>query len=288
MKKFCFNFIAFILLLFVFNIIIYNFTKSIKYYAHYEVLPNTKFKSFLFSDSHGGRLGKKTERFNTYNFSAGSDSYFDIERKLKFLIHENYQIDTIFLSFDDHMLNTYRENTNNKDRSSYYLTHLDFNNKFEYINSRYIKYYFPIIQPKIRSLFRLMMYNKIKKNQTNSSKESWANLPLNIRKRKAQKRKQKHFSSNATSNSLKYSLERIILLCKMHKINLLGIKFPLSATYIEALNGNNYEVENVFLKNYIPLLDYKSLFINNSNYFYNQDHLNNTGAEILVNTIFKK
>jgi hypothetical protein len=186
------------------------------------------------------------------------------------------------------MLNTYRENTNNKDRSSYYLTHLDFNNKFKYINSRYIKYYFPIIQPKIRSLFRQMIYSKIIKTQTNSSKENWANLPLNIRKRKAKKRKQKHFLSNATSNSLKSSLERIILVCKMHKINILGIKFPLSATYIEALNGNNYEVENVFIENNIPLLDYKSLFINNSNYFYNQDHLNNLGAEVLVNTIFKK
>lgn len=78
-----------------------------------------KGKATLLSDSHGAALGNLTEKINVYNFSMGSDSYFDMETKLIYLI-KNSNVNKILIIVDDHTLSTYREKLNNIDRSSYY------------------------------------------------------------------------------------------------------------------------------------------------------------------------
>ena len=97
-----------------------------------------KYRSFLFSDSHGGAL-ERTNLFKigVFNFSNGSDSYVDIYYKLNFLFENHIHIDTIFLAVDEYFLNKRKEIYNNENRSIIFSTFSSFRN----FNSNKITYY---------------------------------------------------------------------------------------------------------------------------------------------------
>lgn len=95
------------------------------------------------------------------------------------------------------------------------------------------------------------------------------------------------WSIDINNVSLEYFVKTVEL-AKEKNINVIFIKYPVSKEYDEALIQNNVSREDHYnkiftevdkvLKNY-TILDYYSLFANNSDYFYDSDHLNNIGAE---------
>ena len=95
MKRFYYNIFIFFTLILLFNSILFLFAKS-KYYIGYEKRPAKRFSAFILSDSHGLPIGDFSEKYNVFNFSAGSDSYFDMKRKISYLLENGYIVDTIF------------------------------------------------------------------------------------------------------------------------------------------------------------------------------------------------
>ena len=127
MRKFIIKTIYFSFILIIINVILNHYGNNI-YLNNYKNY-SSKFNSFLLADSHGLPLKNYTEKNGVYNFSAGSDSYFDMKRKINFLLTQT-KVDTIYITVDDHTLSPYREKTNNLDRSIYFSTINDYSNVF--------------------------------------------------------------------------------------------------------------------------------------------------------------
>ncbi len=290
MRNFIYNILPFISLIVIFNFIIFLFAE-INYYSDYRITPDPAFNSFLFSDSHGLPLDTHTQEFGIYNFSAGSESYVDIKRKLNWLIEHNYNIDDAYITADDHTLSSYRDRGNNNDRSVFYVSTLDQESPYDYITNRYITYFATIFQPKVQSVFKSYLAAKIKSifNPTTSKHESaerWEALSAKEKNKKSELRKNSQFPSKGKSNKLKKALLDIIALSKKHNFSLIGIKYPLSNTYIDAVNGLGYGADEILLNHGIPVLDYKKLYTNNIEYFSDQDHLNALGGKLFARELF--
>ncbi len=98
------------------------------------------YSTYLLADSHGIPLGDFTELYDVHNFSGHSDSYFDMERKLKYLIR-NTNVSKVYISVDDHTLSPTREKQNNLDRSAYYTEKEDFSDFQDFFLEKYLNYY---------------------------------------------------------------------------------------------------------------------------------------------------
>lgn len=290
MKKFIKNISYFLILLFIINLALYYYGNKL-YYNKYSS-PSLEFDSYLLADSHGGRLYDFTEKYGVYNFSDGGDSYFDMYRKTLYLIN-NTKVDTIFITVDDHTLTPYREKLNNLDRSIKYCTKNDFNNFYSYLKEAYFNYYIMFFQPKVRSLIKLYFESKIKSifspNRNSSQKKrtiKWKMRTIADRIQSSQKRAELQFSEKEVSITLSKSLVDIINICNENSITLIGIKFPLASEYIQVLGNSTSHAQQLFKEKNLKVYDMRNIFINNSEYFENQDHLNKVGGKLFVDKLF--
>lgn len=245
-----------------------------------------QYDSYLFGDSHSLSLGQDINKYNVYNFSVGRDSYFDIERKIKFLL-EKQKIKTIYLSVDDHNLSPYRETANNMTKSEFYCRQRDYNSTLEYFYNQYFKRYFVLFNPEINVALRNFIKNIFRNDKVELKNENWCSLPLSKRVIESNKRFRDQFSSGNKSQTLTLSLLRIVEICKTHRINLIGIKFPLAKEYLQVIGHKSYRADSVLLRKNIPVLDFKEGIITDCSDFLNQDHLNYKGAQKLIKVIFK-
>jgi hypothetical protein len=292
MKKFILSILSFLLIVLIFNGIVLFFA-DFHYYKNYDKKPNKNFRSFIMSDSHGLPIGKFSEEFNVYNFSAGSDSYLDIERKIKYLIENDYKIDTIYITVDDHGLSPQRETANNLDRSVIYSSEDEYDSSFSYFREKYLKYYLAIFQPRIRTLFKQYLKENFKhiyfkKNNNLDNDIPWFKLSESERIIRVEFRKQSQFGSEFKSKKLEEKLVEIINLCKKNNIELFGVKFPLPNTYVKMLGDKNFGADKVFLSNGIEVFDYKLIFIDHNEYFKNTDHMNSKGGKIFTKVLLGK
>jgi len=291
MKKFGYNIFFFLAIILLFNGILFLFAFS-KYHKGYKKRPDKSFDTFILSDSHGLPLGKFSEKYNVFNFSDGSDSYFDMKRKILFLLENEYNVNTIYITVDDHSLSLYRENINNLDRSSAYSLPNEYNSYYEYIKLKYIEYYFPIFQPKIATLFKFYLKDKMKAicqpNRNSLREKDWIYLSEYEKTNNAKNRMKLQFPSDNKSFRLEKALLEIIYLCKTHGIKLIGVKFPLSNTYSKVLGNRGYGADELIAAKGLKVIDKKEIFIDNPEYFRNQDHLNTKGAKVFSKILFNE
>lgn len=287
MKKFISNLFIFLIIILFFNFVIFVFAND-NYYKNYQEFPSKNYHSFIIADSHGIPIEKFSEKYKVFNFSTSSDSYLDMQRKVSYLIENNYKVEKIYLTVDNHTLSSYRENANNADKSIIYTSKIDLN----YLKERYLKYYFPIFQIKVNPLLKIYLESKVKKIFPQEihplGNVVWSKLPEKEKFKRAEERIKGQFPTPNKSEKLEKILLEIITLCKANKIELIGLKFPLSNTYITALGNRNYGADKVFLSNGLRVMDYKTIFVDEEDYFSDQDHLNFKGGEELVKKILKK
>lgn len=265
---------------FLFNSIIRN-----NYTGLYEIV-NLDFDSYLIADSHGLSIKDNLRKNEIYNFSASSDSYFDIYRKIKYLI--NYSnVKRIYLTVDDHTLSPYRESANNLDRSTYYADKDEFSNNIDYVLNKLISNV-PFFKPKSRDIVKSKIKSYLFVNSNVNTTSDWSKLTNSQKKSSCLTRVKTQFGYKNQSSQLTNKLQEIILLCKHNNIELIGIKFPLSQTYVEILNNKNFGADNIFLENNLETWDFKDEFIMNPEYFANQDHLNEIGGYNFSNILIKK
>jgi len=147
MERFKKSIIKFALLMLLINGVIFlvKYILFADYYKH-----SDEFSSYLLADSHGWYLGDKTESIGVTNFSYYSDSYLDTERKLNYLV-ENEEIDTIYISADDHTLSPYRDFSNNGYKSiKYEYTQGDYN--LSDFAEYKLQHYIVLFDPNIRAI----------------------------------------------------------------------------------------------------------------------------------------
>lgn len=289
MKKFSIKVGLFFAILFIVNLLLFNLGNDL-YYKNYDKHA-INFNTYMFSDSHGSPLGEHPQKYKVYNFSVGGDSYIDIKRKINFLI-EKATIDTIYLSADEHMLSPYREKLNNFDKSSYYTTISDFSTQFEYYKSE-VSQKIIFFQPKtgavlkkyfVSKLENLFMSKQVKELNTDLN---WNELPLKTKATRIEKRVEIQFNFQENSMLLEATLLEIINICETNNIVIIGVKFPLTKEYYTITKDKIFGVDSIFKSNNLKVLDFQSIYIENSNLFYNEDHLTSKGGKIFTDILFK-
>ena len=110
-------------MLMVLNVIMYYFGEKYYFKGYYEY--SLAYDTYILADSHGLVLENDSEIYGAYNFSAASDSYIDMLRKIKYLAR-NTNIQKVYITVDHHTLSPYRERINNTDRSTFYSTSEDY------------------------------------------------------------------------------------------------------------------------------------------------------------------
>jgi hypothetical protein len=270
--KLIFFFSGLLLISLLFNSIIYD-----NYTDLYEAV-DLNFDTYLLADSHGLPLADNLEKYGVYNFSAASDSYHDMYRKIRYLIQKS-NVNRIILTAGDHTLSPYRDDYNNLDRSICFATLDEFDNKFDFIKTRFIFNNIPVFKPKARDIVKF----KLKSTLFNTSDESicsnWSQLSVKEKKSRCLSRSKAQFRYEEKSKQLANKLEDIFLLCDQNNIEIIGIKLPLSKVYLELLGEKNFKADSLFLKHNLIIWDFKKTLIDKPEYFQNQDHLNETGGE---------
>jgi hypothetical protein len=290
MKIFIIKLSIFTLMLASINTLLFWKAYSIYYSPYSSVSMN--FKCVLLADSHGLPLGDSTEKFGVYNFSAGSDSYPDMYRKLAFLI-KHTRIDTVFIGVDDHMLSPYREILNNLDRSVVFSLPNEFSNTFHYAIEKYLRRFLVFFQPKALDVINLYIRNMVKGiiSDSENKKQKEINSPWRFKSWEerihlSKKRAADQFAYSKSSSIMKSSLLALIDICEVNNIQLIGIKFPLSFAYIETIKDRTYNAEIVLSSREITVRDFKNIYIQNSGYFKDQDHLTDFGGHKFAELLF--
>lgn len=264
----------------ILNIIGFLLVKGL-YLDEYNIDEVTE-ESLLLSDSHGLPLGD-VSRFGVSNLSNASDSYLDMERKLRFVL-KHHKVKKVFLTVDDHTLSSYRDDLNNEDRSVVFTDLNSFENGLELFVEKYFRYYVIWFNPKYSSI--LQQYIKGKKKSKKDKKKPWSSLNNNQRLEQSRGRFERQFSSTDTSVVMRESLEAIIQLCKDEGVELIGVKFPLAGEYNDLVGELSYGAEQVFYENKLKVVDFKRSPELNNSHFDNQDHLNRIGGDWLSKKIF--
>jgi hypothetical protein len=291
MNKFFKNLLLFSLILLLLNFIFLQIVNN-KYFVHYKN-HSLNFKSYLLADSHGLPLSNKLEKIGVYNFSAGSDSYFDMKIKLNYLIR-NKKIDTIYISIDPHGLSPYREKSNNNDRSIFYKSISDYSNIFEFLNNK-SSLYIVFMQPKSRE-FILQYFNSLLKRLfftnhkigINDKLINWSHYSYLEKKRKSLGRYNEQFQDTNTSKILMNELLEIINVCSQYNIKLIGVVFPLTMEYNKLVSRRFNTAKSIFSSNKLKIIDFADAFEHQSNLFENQDHLNALGGEKFAENIINE
>lgn len=274
MKSFLNKIVLFAGLLILINALLYVFGHQL-YFGEYRKY-SLEHTNYLFADSHGLPLQNCTEEFGVYNFSAGSDSYFDIHRKLNFLLRHT-RIDTVYVSVDDHTLGEYRDRMNNRDRSAYYSVPAEYTTYYEYFKNKYLVQYLPILQPATRTVIRSFVFGKVRKlfwrNDSNLKSRNWDDLDDVDQSTTARSRAETQFVGNKPSPALRSTLEQIISMARAHNVTLVGVRFPVSERYAAIIDDRSYGAHELFKAYDLPVLDYRDVYTNQDSVFRDQDHL---------------
>lgn len=265
-KKILFFSISFLILNFIGFKIVYE-----KYLGPYELEVNFKCKNFILGDSQGRAVGTKGEKFGVFNFSANSDSYQDIYRKLTFLNESGEEIDTVFLSVNDHTLSEYREKRNNQDRSLFFEVKDGVFSEFKYLA---FNRFLVLTNSKYRDVIKLSL-EKCEKEEIG---RVWADFDSTKRVEQAKKRLNNQFTKHKKSNLMKTYLMKIYDLCENGNIQLVAVKFPISKELNELKGELSFFADSLLLKNGCKMIDLSRSLSNKPSLFKDADHVNEKGA----------
>lgn len=279
MKGFISKAIFFFCVMITVNLLLFTLVKLF-YIRDYEEV-DLNYSSYLLADSHGIPLGDFTEAFDVHNFSQHGDSYLDMERKLKYLI-ANTEVSKVYISVDDHTLSPYRDDFNNVDRSAYYTGPEDHQDLFGFLEEKYLEYYIVFMHEKyslvIRSFLEKELFDFSKWEK--QKKTSWVDLSEEAQDQKSVSRANDFFPGPQRSTALTASLNSIISICEENKIELIGVRFPLSKSFHKIIGSKNYLADEIFYKEGLVVQDYDSLYLGQDVFFKDQDHLDRAvGAE---------
>jgi len=268
------------------NILMYLFFAYPVFYKYYKIPLSTltRYSIFLLGDSHARAIHQKyLDDYGIYNFSYGSDSYIDMFSKLNYLYNQGIHIDSVFITADDHTLSLYRETLNNKPRSVIYADKNTYRryyhkNSLLFYPDKYPRRYFPLFEINNSRLFVQYLVARLfpSKNSQRNNYRSWVNYT--DKEIACRQRKTDQFSFTEVSVQLSDCLIDIVNLCRKNGSTVIGIKFPLSKDYIKCIEDWNYGADSLLIKQNVTLLDLKKAFVDNDEYFFDQDHLNDTGV----------
>ena len=96
------------------------------------------------------------------------------------------------------------------------------------------------------------------------------------------------FEHNNYSIQQKEYINLIISRCFFHDVEIVGIKFPLTSSYLENLGTRRYSADEILKSRGLEVLDFRNYFVNRDYLFLNSDHLTSAGGKELARMIARK
>lgn len=287
MKLFIRKILFFLLPIVILNFLFIELTDHY-YHDEYQVV-DYNFESYILSDSRGLCLDDGIlNKHGIYNFSAGSDSYQDIYRKLM-LLTRNAKPRKIFLTVDDHTLSPYRDRSNNSDRSSQFMIFHDFNSTYEFVKTRYLSKYLPIFESKSRDIIKIKLASFLNflsiPLKDDFEYTPWSKMTRHEKDQISYHRVNSQFKHNNYSKKQYNYLNLILNVCHFHDIEIVGIKFPLTNSYLKNLGSRSYSADEILKSREVDVLDFRNYFVNTDDLFLNSDHLTTEGGRKLARLI---
>ncbi len=304
MKKFIFKISVFGFIFFFLNLIFYICFANIVFYKKYINPLNELKKShatiLILGDSHSAVMDQSLFPKDFINLSFASDSLIDIYFKLNFILKKNKKIDTLLITADNHIFSKYRAEYNNLERSIIFSDYATYNQIIPisfmgYCYKKYVNRYLPLSNNVISNIFKSVLFRRISKigqlfNKVKDSDQSlsWAEMSEMERIEGAQSRASGQIS-NEYDEKLFFAYEKIIELCEEYEILIIGITYPLTFEYLQAIeNADVSVVDDFFKQRNIEIYDFSKGVVTKTEHFEDHDHVNDDGAKIFINALKEK
>ena len=280
-KKFILNLISFIALLFCYFILIFFINLNAK-----EEVNLGQYDTLIVGDSGLGASLNPQKLNSTQNICQNSEPYYITYLKLKFLQEKNVKPDTIILGFGNHNISNYNDYKlidkfwKNRMFNTYYLIANDIINiknlKIDYIN------FFLVYS---RNMFLIPKSNHHKKfigeykELIGQSKATDYQKMIN---------KVYFYKDYGVSELCISYLDSIVDYSKKNNITPILLSSPVPSSYYNLIPSNMKEryhkLKQRFIEEGIHVIDLtKSQY--NSDFFYNEDHLNSEGSKIYTEEV---
>lgn len=290
MIRFIKNTAAFTLVFLGLNLLAYHFIAEPLLYKGYFNSENemVSYRSFMVGDSHAKAIRQNDlDTLKIFNLAYDTDSYFDSALKLKYLIR-NKLADTVYVCVDNHTLSHYREWWTNKSRSLYYAEYEDYNNyyktrRYDFWLAKNMYIYLPLTKTENSKLFKKYLSNEIQgKRARNYDNYDASSSPRENLIKSSINRVGTQFPDEKQSKRLVQTLEEMLKLCNENNIAVMGIKFPLSREYINAMGRKSFKADSLFITKGYKVFDFTNAFPDSTHFFRDQDHVNYSGSKALV------
>lgn len=270
--------------MFILNEIIWHYSWGI-YNSKYEAV-NMDAKYFVFADSHGENLiGGRTD---FCNLSFPNDSYIEIYKKVKYILKKG-KPKMILISVDDHMLNSCRASYFNKERVTKYCFKEDYDNFYEYVEKRLIRYNISYFNPRHLDLLKWYIKNRnydFFNGDTLKLIQTWDKVSETKKLSKMQNRFKEYYSSK--SQIAEDYLIKIIKLCESHSVLLAGVKFPHTKQYQDNyLKKWDSDMLEILEMHDVPTINGIDFNSSNHKLFLDQEHLNIIGGTLFYSELQK-
>ncbi len=244
-------------------------------------------KSIFVGDSHVAQLDNEILADGAYNLAVGGDGLREIYAKLRYLLAQPNEIDTLFLTADAHMFGTGRLQSSNgafadvyllRTGSPYGLDHGRLATAFNLV---------PLFNDDFVQYLKLDLVKGWKHAPRGDDDEDtdagWLARPQEERARFArQTGVGDHRGIGAHVEPFQW-YARIVALARAHGIQVIAVRYPSTAEYFESVTPQEDAVidRGLAAAGITDILDYRHVFADAS-YFKDPDHLSKKGVAALM------
>ena len=271
------------------------------YKEYISSLPEKKLDFSFFGDSHTMVAVNPQYIPNSFNFGIGAENYIITYYKLKRILDEGVEINTIVLELDLHTFSGILTNEENLFSKLWFYSDFVSYNEIKEIRGGFIiglwiesnfpflgkgdEFRFVIDKPEVVNI----SFGWVENKKNFSEIENKVEL--------AKKECRSHFGEEERISDISFEyFIKTIELAKKNDINIIFIKYPITKEDDFVLTEKNITKEDYYktifneinktLENYY-VLDYYNLYFDNPEYFGDSDHLNYNGAEVFSKSLYK-
>lgn len=255
----------------------------------------------ILGDSHPLNAVDMQEIDETYALLAhGGDNLRQMVIKLDYAVSCKQSIKYAVIPLDYHSLAVYRERAGDFSRDLYYSSNYQLITSLygtNYLNVIFHKLslHVPLLDASNWERYYLILTAKMENKALAASEavtpENWSLLNDQKRNIDTIARLKGQLEPPIVSDEMVRALEFMISYCKNNKIALIGVRYPVTAEYLELAGAFGIEqVNDIYLEKaevFLAILDYREIFAESPGYFANTDHLSAEGAKVFTNILQK-
>jgi hypothetical protein len=262
----------------------------------------SKSRIWILGDSHSMFGIDPSLIEGSFNFASTSENYFLNFIKLKNLLDEGYNPEAIILPIELHSFSKHGQTLllQHEMDDAFWAKQIGWEQlNQENLGAEYTRWWISAtFFPYAGQFYRFTSIWKKNEYELNPSgfptvKVDFSKLSQNEQKEQSRNRFSSHFKSQGAVDEfqIKY-LQKIKALCASRKISVLMIQFPVTESYfgfcqeveqlskVEEIINSETESQN--------LLNLRHTFENNPEMFFDPDHLNQSGAQIISKMVAEK